>query len=165
MNEQSLFRAVHRRLTFLCAAITASILCVFSCLYLYLAEKTLQDNQWSAFRQDMTNLSSSLEQQAVITHASLSGLEQNSCYQIYLWDQGIPFRFNELSQHTLSPEVLDMLLSRQSSFTAETLDSSMAGASPSPEELSPPAKEKSTRLPAGAAGGYTQLPRAPPEKV
>ena len=120
LSDQSLFRAVHRRLTFLCAAITASILCVFSCLYLYLAERTLQDNQWSAFRQDMTNLSSSLEQQAVITHAYLSGLEQNSNYQIYLWDQGIPFRFNELSRHTLSPEVLDMLLSRLSHHSPQT---------------------------------------------
>lgn len=112
IGEQDLFRAVHRRLTFLCAAITISILCLFSCLYLYLAERTLQDNHLNAFRQDMSNLSSSLEQQAVITHVYLSGLEQNSGYQIYLWDQGLPFRFNEMPWHTLSPEVLDMLLSR-----------------------------------------------------
>lgn len=133
MNEQSLFRTVHRRLTFLCAAITASILCLFSCLYLYLAETTLQDNQWNAFRQDMANFSSSLEQQAVITHAYLSGLEQNSSYQIYLWDQGIPFRFNELSQHTFSPETLDMLLSRL----------------PLEEPFAPDAREKIVRLSSG----------------
>ena len=96
MSEQSLFRTVHRRLTLLCACTTASILCLFSCLYLFLAERTLQENQWSGFRQDMMNFSRSLEQQAVITYAYLSGLEQNSSYQIYLWDQGIPFRFNDL---------------------------------------------------------------------
>ena len=111
-NEQALFHAVHRRLTFLCAAITISILCLFSALYLYLAERTLWDNHLNTFRLDMSNLSSSLEQQAVITHVYLSGLEQNNGYQIYLWDQGFPFRFNEMPLHTLSPEVLGMLLSR-----------------------------------------------------
>ena len=40
MNEQTLFRAAHRRLTLLCAGITAAILCLFSCLYLLLAEQT-----------------------------------------------------------------------------------------------------------------------------
>lgn len=112
MTEQTLFRAVHRRLTLLCACITASILCLFSCLYLFLAERTLQDNQWNGFLQDMTNFSRSLEQQAVITHAYLSGLEQNSSYQIYLWDQEVPFRFNDRPHHCLSPEVLELLLSQ-----------------------------------------------------
>lgn len=152
MNEQTLFRAVHRRLTFLCAAITASILCLFSCLYLYLAERTLQDNQWNTFRQNMSNLSSSLEQQAVITHAYLSGLEQNSSYQIYLWDQGVPFRFNEMSQHTLSSEVLDMLLSQLPQKDTGAVDSSpeMAEISPSEGVSSPSASRKNrTRLPSG----------------
>lgn len=114
MNEQTLFKAVHRRLTLLCACITASILCLFSCLYLFLAQEALQDSQWNGFRQDMINFSHSLEQQAVITHAYLSGLEQNSSYQIYLWDQGIPFRFNDRAQHRLSPEVLELLSSQLS---------------------------------------------------
>lgn len=152
MNEQTLFRAVHRRLTFLCAAITASILCLFSCLYLYLAERTLQDNQWNAFRQDMSNLSSSLEQQTVITHAYLSGLEQNSSYQIYLWDQGVPFRFNDISQHTLSSEVLDMLLSQLPPKDTGTAGSSpdVAGISTSEEDSSTSAfRESRTRLPSG----------------
>lgn len=110
MNEQILFREVHRRLTLLCTCITASILCLFSFLYLFLAERTLQDNHWTAFRQDMINFSRSLEQQAVITHVYLSGLEQNSSYQIYLWDQGIPFHFNSQPHHTFAPELLDSLL-------------------------------------------------------
>lgn len=111
MNEQTLFRAAHRRLTLLCAGITAAILCLFSCLYLLLAEQTLRDSQWNAFRQDMANLASSLEQQTVITHVYLSGLEQNNGYQIYLWDQDVPFRFNEVPHHTLSLQVRELLLS------------------------------------------------------
>lgn len=145
MNEQALFRAVHRRLTFLCAAITAAILCLFSCLYLYLAERTLQDNQLSAFRQDVSNLSRSLEQQAVITHAYLSGLEQNSSYQIYLWDHGLPFRFNEIPQHTLSAEVLNMLLSRLPPENIPTISSAS-----DTEGVYPAASQKeSSRLPSG----------------
>lgn len=111
MNEQTLFRAAHRRLTLLCAGITAAILCLFSCLYLLLAEQTLRDSQWNAFRQDMANLASSLEQQTVITHVYLSGLEQNNGYQIYLWDQDMPFRFNEVPHHTLSLQTRELLLS------------------------------------------------------
>lgn len=111
MNEQTLFRAAHRRLTLLCAGITAAILCLFSCLYLLLAEQTLRDSQWNAFRQDMANLASSLEQQTVITHVYLSGLEQNNGYQIYLWDQDLPFRFNEVPHHTLSLQTRELLLS------------------------------------------------------
>lgn len=150
MNEQALLRTVHRRLTFLCAAITASILCLFSCLYLYLAERTLLDNQQSAFRQDMNNLSSSLEQQAVITHAYLSGLEQNSSYQIYLWDHGLPFRFNEMSQHTLSAEVLGMLLSQFPSGNTESSGSGTAEETPSGEDDSQATSHKEiSRLPSG----------------
>ncbi len=152
MNEQTLFRAVHRRLTFLCAAITAAILCLFSCLYLYLAERTLQDNQQSAFRQDVSNLSRSLEQQAVITHAYLSSLEQNSSYQIYLWDHGLPFRFNEMPQHTLSAEVLNMLLSQLPPENIPTTNSASDtdGFHPVKEPNSPSASQKETsRLPSG----------------
>ncbi|MDE7225214.1 MAG: HAMP domain-containing histidine kinase [Acetatifactor sp.] len=112
MNEPILFRAVQRRLTLLCSCITVSILCLFSLFYLFLAERTLWESQWSAFRQDMINFSRSLEQQAVITHVYLSSLEQNSNYQIYLWDQGIPFRFNSQSHHTFTPELLETLLTR-----------------------------------------------------
>lgn len=111
MNDLSLFKNVHRRLTFLCASITAAILCLFSCLYLYLAEKTVRDNQYIAFKQDMINLSSSLKQQSVITNTYLNGLEQNNSYQIYLWDKEVPFLFNSLQSHKLSPEALDLLWS------------------------------------------------------
>lgn len=90
MNDRILFRTAHRRLTFLCAGITAAILCLFSCLYLYLAERTLQDNQQLAFSQSMANLTDSLKQQTVITHSYLNTLEQNNDYQIYLWDHGVP---------------------------------------------------------------------------
>ncbi len=59
----------------------------------------------------MANLASSLEQQTVITHIYLSGLEQNNGYQIYLWDQDMPFRFNEVPHHTLSLQTRELLLS------------------------------------------------------
>lgn len=143
MSDQSLFRAVHRRLTLLCACITASILCLFSCLYLFLAERTLQENQWSSFRQDMINFSRSLEQQVVITHAYLSGLERNSNYQIYLWDQGNPFQFNNLSHHSLNPQTLDLLLSQLPSSESSDAD---AHDTPNP---SPSMKEDNMQLPTG----------------
>lgn len=126
MNDQLLFRTVHRRLTFLCAGITAAILCLFSCLYLYLSERTLLDNHRSAFQQNITTLTDSLKQQTVITHTYLNSLEQNSNYQIYLWDQGIPFHFNEASHHTLSQETQALLLALLAP-SSEAVSSSPSG--------------------------------------
>lgn len=123
MNDRILFRTAHRRLTFLCASITAAILYLFSCFYLYLAERTLQDNHQNAFRQNMINLTDSLGQQSVITHTYLSTLEQNNDYQIYLWDQGVPFRFNETPHHTLSAETQQQLLSLLPPAEGEIADS------------------------------------------
>lgn len=123
-HSPSLFQAAHRRLTFLCAATTAAILCLFSCLYLYLTEKTLQDSHYSTFSQDMTNLTSSLKQQTVITHAYLSSLAQNNDYQIYLWDQQIPFLFNQTQGHTLSAGELQLLLAYLPGETGSPTDGS-----------------------------------------
>lgn len=127
MNDRILFRTAHRRLTFLCAGITAAILCLFSCLYLYLAERTLQDNHQLAFSQNMANLTDSLRQQTVITHSYLNTLEQNNDYQIYLWDHEIPYHFNTVSGHTLSAEVQELLLSLLSPDSGENGPASIPG--------------------------------------
>lgn len=127
MNDRILFRTAHRRLTFLCAGITAAILCLFSCLYLYLAEQTLQDNHQLAFSQNMANLTDSLRQQTVITHSYLNTLEQNNDYQIYLWDHEIPYHFNTVSGHTLSAEVQELLLSLLSPDSGENGPASIPG--------------------------------------
>lgn len=129
MNDRILFRTAHRRLTFLCAGITAAILCLFSCLYLYLAEQTLQDNHQLAFSQNMANLTDSLRQQTVITHSYLNTLEQNNDYQIYLWDHEIPYHFNAVSGHTLSAKVQELLLSLLSPDSGETSQASPVPAS------------------------------------
>lgn len=124
MNDRILFQTARRRLTFLCAGITAAILCLFSCLYLYLAERTLLDNHQLAFSHNMTNLTDSLRQQTVITHNYLNTLEQNNDYQIYLWDHEIPYHFNQTSSHTLSAEVQELLLSLLSPGGKETAQTS-----------------------------------------
>ncbi len=124
MNDRILFRTAHRRLTFLCAGITAAILCLFSCLYLYLAERTLQDSHQLAFSQNMANLTDSLKQQTVITHSYLSTLEQNNDYQIYLWDHGIPYHYNRVSHHTLPAETQELLLSLLPSGNGQTAQAS-----------------------------------------
>lgn len=131
MNDRILFRTAHRRLTFLCAGITAAILCLFSCLYLYLAEQTLQDSHQLAFSQSMANLTDSLKQQTVITHSYLNTLEQNNDYQIYLWDHGVPYHFNDIPSHTLSAEVQELMLSLLSSGSEEA-----AQTTPAPTSLS-----------------------------
>lgn len=94
-----MFKKVHFRLTMLCAGITVCILCLFTGMYLYIAEKTLTENHDLSFTHDMDSLCSSLEQQSVLTFQYLMNLEQNGNYLIYLWDNESPFYFNSLEHH------------------------------------------------------------------
>lgn len=94
-----MFKKVHLRLTLLCSVITIGILCMFAGLYLYIAERTLWENRYLSFQHDMDSLCTSLEQQTVITFQYLKTLEQNGNYLIYLWDNTVPFYFNNLEHH------------------------------------------------------------------
>lgn len=94
-----MFQKIRFRLTFLCAAITICFLCLFTGLYLYIAEKTLTENHYLAFQHDMDSLSASLEQQTSITIQYLLKMEQSGNYMIFLWDEEIPFYFNDMPHH------------------------------------------------------------------
>lgn len=89
-----MFRKVHFRLAALCGGITAFILLVMSCGYLYISEQGLKNSSYIAFQNDMNTLISNLEQQTVITHEWLSKIEDNGKYQINVIDNGVPFLFN-----------------------------------------------------------------------
>ena len=92
-----MFRKVHLYLTALCAGITTAILIVMSLLYLYLSEKELYENQFRSFQNDISTISTSLEQQSVISMEWLSKMEARGGYTFYALDNGIPFLYNRLT--------------------------------------------------------------------
>ena len=104
-----MFRKVHLYLTALCAGITTAILIVMSLLYLYLSEKELYENQFRSFQNDISTISTSLEQQSVISMEWLSKMEARGGYTFYALDNGIPFLYNRLTNLSESSDTRRML--------------------------------------------------------
>lgn len=98
-----MFQKVHLKLTLLCAGITIFILLVMSCGWLYVSEKSLRDNSFISFQNDMNTLISNLEQQTVISGEWLKNMEDNGKYLIWILDNGVPFLHNRQNQ---SPQSL-----------------------------------------------------------
>lgn len=109
-----MFRKVHLKLTVLCAGITAAVMIIMSLCYLYISEKSLNKNQFSAFVNDINNITVSMERQSVISMEWLSKMEANGNYIIFVIDNGIPFLYNRLvdskelfSRAALLDEIID----------------------------------------------------------
>ena len=98
-----MFQKVHLKLTLLCAGITIFILLVMSCGWLYVSEKSLRDNSFISFQNDMNTLISNLEKQTVISGEWLKIMEDNGKYLIWILDNGVPFLHNRQNQ---SPQSL-----------------------------------------------------------
>lgn len=109
-----MFRKVHLKLTVLCAGITAAVMIIMSLCYLYISEKSLNKNQFSAFVNDINNITVSMERQSVISMEWLSKMEANGNYILFVIDNGIPFLYNRLvdsgeffSRAALLDEIID----------------------------------------------------------
>lgn len=108
-----MFQKVHLYLTAMCAGITAAIMIVMSLCYLYISEKGLYDNQYTSFQNDINTITTSLEQQSVISMEWLSKMESSGNYSFFVMDNGIPFLYNRLgdfSKMTDTEELLEKCL-------------------------------------------------------
>lgn len=118
-----MFQKVQLRLTLLCGGITTLILVIMTLGYLSISEKNLKDTQFFSFKNTVTTITTSLEQQSVITHEWLSKLEGNGKYKIFLLDNHVPFLFNSRndssSESTLFEEAYACY---QNSFSVEPLN-------------------------------------------
>lgn len=92
-----MFKKVHIRLTLLCAGITTVIMVIMSLCYLYVSETGLYRNQFQAFSNDINTIATNLEQQSVISTEWLSKMEVQGGYYFFIFDNGVPFLFNQLS--------------------------------------------------------------------
>ncbi|MCM1184272.1 MAG: HAMP domain-containing histidine kinase [Roseburia sp.] len=101
-----MFKKVRLRLTLLSGIITTLILIIMTLAYLYISEQNLINARLLSFRNDINTIATNLEQQDIITHQWLSGLENNGYYYISLMDNGAPFLFNSRANHSPYAEIL-----------------------------------------------------------
>ncbi len=107
-----MFQKVRLRLTALCAGATSFITIFMSLLYLFVSENSLYENQFRAFCNDMNTITTSLEQQTVISMEWLSRMEAQGNYLFFATDNGVPFLYNQLPAQEES-SLRRQLLSRQ----------------------------------------------------
>lgn len=92
-----MFQKIHLYLTALCAGITAAIMIVMSLLYLYLSEKSLYENQYRSFQNDISTIATNLEQQTVLSMEWLSKMEARGGYTFFVMDNEVPLLYNKLA--------------------------------------------------------------------
>ena len=108
-----MFRKAHLFFTILCGGTTAAIIIVISLFYLRVSEKSLYDNQFRSFENDIGTIVIGLEQSTYISMQWLAGIETQNGYTIFVVDNGVPFLYNTLHgsmdsySRTLFSESLD----------------------------------------------------------
>lgn len=91
-----ILQKVHFRLTLLCTGITAFIMLIMSLVYLHQSETQLFQNELYSFENDLHTLEANVEQQSVISMEWISRMEANGNEQLFLFDNGTPFLYNQL---------------------------------------------------------------------
>ena len=91
-----ILQKVHWKLTLLCTGITAFIMLVMSLIYLHLSETQLFQNELYSFENDLHTMETNLEQQSIISMEWIAKMEAYENYQLFLFDNGTPFLYNQL---------------------------------------------------------------------
>ena len=120
-----MFRRAHLLFTILCGGSTATITIIMSLFYLHVSEKSLYDNQFRSFQNDISTITASLEQSTSVSMQWLARIEARNDYTIFVVDNGTPFLYNRL--HTfvdsISQELLaESLAAHDSMFAVEDLN-------------------------------------------
>lgn len=120
-----MFRRAHLLFTILCGGSTATITIIMSLFYLHVSEKSLYDNQFRSFQNDISTITASLEQSTSVSMQWLARIEARNDYTIFVVDNGTPFLYNRL--HTfvdsISQELLaESLAAHDSMFEVEDLN-------------------------------------------
>ncbi|MDE6389358.1 MAG: HAMP domain-containing histidine kinase [Lachnospiraceae bacterium] len=91
-----MFRKAHLLFTLLCGGSTAAIMIIMSLFYLRVSEKSLYDNQFRSFQNDISTITASLEQSTSVSMQWLARIETQNGYTIFVIDNGTPFLYNDL---------------------------------------------------------------------
>ncbi len=120
-----MFRKAHLLFTLLCGGSTAAIMVIMSLFYLSVSEKSLYDNQFRSFQNDISTITASLEQSTSVSMQWLARIEAQNGYSIFIVDNGTPFLYNDLhsnvdpTSQSLFSESLDAY---NASILVENLD-------------------------------------------
>ncbi|MDE6845914.1 MAG: HAMP domain-containing histidine kinase [Lachnospiraceae bacterium] len=120
-----MFRKAHWLFTILCGGSTAAITIIMSLFYLRVSEKSLYDNQFQSFQNDISTITASLEQSTSVSMQWLARIEAQNGYTIYIVDNGAPFLYNSLrGSIDSSGQILlaESLYAYDSIFMIENLD-------------------------------------------
>ena len=88
-----MFKKVHLRLTLVFTLVGVLILCVMSVIYLYFNGQSLRQNTWLRFQSDIDTITARFGQNTSISYDWMRSMQQNYNYAIYVYDNGVPFRF------------------------------------------------------------------------
>lgn len=91
-----MFRKAHLLFTLLCAGSTSVITVIMSLLYLHVSEKSLYNNQFRSFQNDISTITAGLEQSNSISMQWLAKIEAQNNYTIFIVDNSKPFLYNTL---------------------------------------------------------------------
>ena len=139
-----ILQKVHLKLTLLCTGITAFIMLVMSLIYLHLSETQLFQNELYSFENDLHTMETNLEQQSIISMEWIAKMEAYGNYQLFLFDNGTPFLYNQLHDTPQNQKLLKKaqeateeleLLSKKSSTILNRMDSVLLNASRQENDL------------------------------
>jgi len=88
-----MFRKVRLRLTVLFTAVMILILSVMSGFYLYLNQRSLYQNAMISFQNDISSFAVIFEKSTVISYEQLMNIQNSYSYDMYIYDNNVPFRF------------------------------------------------------------------------
>lgn len=139
-----ILQKVHWKLTLLCTGITAFIMLVMSLIYLHLSETQLFQNELYSFENDLHTMETNLEQQSIISMEWIAKMEAYENYQLFLFDNGAPFLYNQLHDTPQNQKLLKKaqeaaeeleLPTKKSSAVLSRMDSVLLNASRQENDL------------------------------
>lgn len=94
-----MFKKLHLQFTVFCTLVTGSILIAMTCICLFILHTDTSRQNFLTFEKNAASAISYLENQPVIPHQWLLGLEKNHHFQLFISDGDTPLFFNRL-HHT-----------------------------------------------------------------
>ena len=91
-----MLKKLHIQMTIFCTLITGIIMVSMSVINILSSERSLRENAYISFQNDVSSILASLENQSIISHEWLTRMETNEQYLISLSNNGVPLLYDTL---------------------------------------------------------------------
>ena len=102
-----MFRKVNIRLTLLFTAVCTVILLIMSFCYVLINYKSIYDNSFIRFNNDVNSFCNDFSGMNIINYDSLLEIQKNYNYDFYFYDNGKPLRFTEETKSAKDKKMID----------------------------------------------------------